>query len=76
MIKTIIRNLVSNSIKFSLADTNVTINALDSDSMKIIIVEDHGIGWTKVLSPIYLKLMSILHATEPTKRKAQVGIIM
>jgi len=44
MIKTIIRNLVSNSIKFSLADTNVTINALDSDSMKIIIVEDHGIG--------------------------------
>ena len=44
MIKTIVRNLVSNSIKFSLADTQVTIRAFDKDNMKMIIVEDQGIG--------------------------------
>ncbi len=44
MIKTIIRNLVSNSIKFSLPNTNVTISAIDSDNLKTIIVEDQGIG--------------------------------
>jgi PAS domain S-box-containing protein len=44
MIKTIIRNLVSNSIKFSLANTKVSISAIDADRMKNIIIEDQGIG--------------------------------
>jgi PAS domain S-box-containing protein len=44
MIKTIIRNLVSNSIKFSLANTKVSIRAIDTDKMKHIIIEDQGIG--------------------------------
>ena len=44
MIKTIIRNLFSNSIKFSLAHTIVTIRAVEAGTMKNIIVEDQGIG--------------------------------
>jgi PAS domain S-box-containing protein len=44
MIKTIIRNLVANSIKFSLADTHITIRAFSKDGMNTVIVEDQGIG--------------------------------
>ena len=44
MIKTVIRNLFSNSIKFSSAGTNVTIKAFDEGGKKNIIVEDQGIG--------------------------------
>jgi PAS domain S-box-containing protein len=44
MIKTIIRNFISNSIKFSTADTQITIEAYEDDKNNIIAVSDQGIG--------------------------------
>lgn len=44
MIKTVIRNLVSNSIKFSNADTKITVDAFEDDKKRTIIVADQGVG--------------------------------
>jgi PAS domain S-box-containing protein len=44
MIKTILRNLISNSIKFSKADSNITISTMYNDNTKSITVEDEGVG--------------------------------
>lgn len=44
MLKTILRNLISNAIKFSHFDSSIYISASDSDEMMEICVEDQGIG--------------------------------
>jgi PAS domain S-box-containing protein len=50
MIKTIIRNLVSNSIKFSFADSSITVKAFIFENMNSIVIEDHGLGMDKNIS--------------------------
>ena len=44
MIKTIVRNLISNAIKYSNPNTKVLVKLESKDGMAIISVEDHGCG--------------------------------
>ena len=44
MLKTIIRNLVSNAIKFTKDGGQITINAVEDDGQVIISVSDNGVG--------------------------------
>lgn len=44
MIKTVIRNLVSNALKFTLSGGNITISAIANSHQTTIIVSDDGIG--------------------------------
>ena len=63
MIKTIIRNLVSNSIKFSNADSNITIKAMLVEKMNTIIVEDHGLGMEENVAANLFK--SVITSSRP-----------
>jgi signal transduction histidine kinase len=47
MIKTVIRNLVSNAIKFTSADKEVKINCSQSGDKVFVSVEDDGVGMDK-----------------------------
>ncbi len=47
MLKTIMRNLVSNAIKFSNKEGNITVTALHKDDSTIITVKDCGVGIPK-----------------------------
>jgi len=44
MINTIIRNLISNSIKFSKENSNITVSTLEEDNGWQIVVKDEGVG--------------------------------
>jgi two-component system, sensor histidine kinase and response regulator len=44
MIKTVIRNFISNSIKFSNANASVTVEAYEDDKNNIVAVTDEGVG--------------------------------
>jgi len=47
MIKTILRNLISNAIKFTSKNGKVEIKAIIEDGQVVISVSDNGIGMTK-----------------------------
>jgi signal transduction histidine kinase len=59
MIGTVIRNLVSNAIKFSEAGSKVILSVLNLDSHFLICVEDSGIG----IEPQQLKELFVLDKT-------------
>ncbi|MDL2304624.1 response regulator [Bacteroides sp. OttesenSCG-928-D19] len=44
MVKTVVRNLISNAIKFSNEGTDILINVEEKEGMAIVSVEDHGCG--------------------------------
>ena len=44
MIKTVIRNLVSNSIKFTYEGKSISVSTLETDKQHILLVEDEGVG--------------------------------
>lgn len=44
MIKTVIRNLISNAIKFSNEGTNIVVSLTEEDSMAVVSVKDSGCG--------------------------------
>ncbi len=44
MVKTVIRNLISNAIKFSNEGTEVVVSLTEEDGMAIVNVKDHGCG--------------------------------
>lgn len=44
MVKTVIRNLISNAIKFSNEGTEVVVSLTEEDGMAIVKVKDHGCG--------------------------------
>lgn len=46
MIETVIRNLISNAIKFSSENENIKIELLEDDDREICTITDHGIGMT------------------------------
>lgn len=58
MIETILRNLISNAIKYSSENDTVTIDAYKENGFVTIFVKDHGIGIPNDLLP---KLFSIDH---------------
>lgn len=50
MIKTIIRNLVSNSIKFSFPDSSINVKSFIFENMHSLVVEDHGLGMSETVA--------------------------
>jgi len=55
MIKTVLRNLVDNSIKYTNQEGKITIMAPQSEDFDYIIVEDNGVGMTEETSKIIFK---------------------
>jgi signal transduction histidine kinase len=53
MISTVLRNLISNSIKFSYSEQDIYVDAIEQDSQIFVSIEDHGIG----MNPEQLKLI-------------------
>ena len=66
MIKTILRNLVSNAIKFSHKDGTITIESVQIDSKTEVSVTDSGVG----ISPENLSKLFRIDATVTTKGTA------
>jgi signal transduction histidine kinase len=56
MLKTILRNLISNSIKFSFPKSKIIFSASESDDFVYITIEDFGVG---ISSAIKAKLFAI-----------------
>jgi signal transduction histidine kinase len=63
MISTILRNLLSNSIKYSPNGKDIEIDYKETESEQIIIVKDHGVGMSKENSEKLFKLNS--HYSSP-----------
>ncbi|HBD96033.1 MAG: hypothetical protein A2015_16670 [Spirochaetes bacterium GWF1_31_7] len=47
LVSTIIRNIMSNAVKFSYPDTNVVIDAIENDNSIVISIKDFGVGISK-----------------------------
>jgi len=73
ILKIILRNLISNSIKFSNAGSSITVSAIIENEMAQIATKDRGIGMEKeVLKKIFTK--SIYHSTSGTKGEKGSGL--
>ena len=64
MIKTVIRNLISNAIKFSNEGSEVLVSLREEDSMAIVSVKDSGCGIEKKIRrncciPIRISVLSV-----------------
>jgi signal transduction histidine kinase len=73
MVKTVLRNLISNAIKYTNENGEVSIFASEKDNYVEIIVKDNGVG----ISPeIQKKLFKIdfLHSTPGTKNEIGTGL--
>jgi PAS domain S-box-containing protein len=73
MLKTILRNLVSNAIKFTKKNGAIKISALKEDSNIVISVSDNGIG---IPPGIYKQLFDIskIHTTQGTADEEGTGL--
>ncbi|MGE5458623.1 MAG: ATP-binding protein [Methanococcaceae archaeon] len=73
MLKTILRNLVSNAIKFTNKGGTITINAGENSEYVIISVEDNGIG---IMPDKLTKLFEISHrqTTKGTEKECGTGL--
>jgi signal transduction histidine kinase len=73
MLKTILRNLVSNAIKFTRKDGAISISAWRNDSNMTISVSDNGIG---IAPGIYKQLFDIskIHTTPGTADEEGTGL--
>ena len=73
MISTVIRNLISNAIKFSMPDSEITISVCQNQEEVIIIVGDKGVGIPKDRIE---KLFQIdeSHSTEGTNHEQGTGL--
>ena len=73
ILKIILRNLISNSIKFSNPGSTITVSAVEKKDMAQITVEDQGVGMEKeVLMKIFDK--SNYHSTSGTKGEKGSGL--
>lgn len=73
MINTVMRNLISNAIKFTRPGGSITISIRDSDDFKQISVSDTGVGMTPSdLSKLFR--MDIWHSTRGTSEEKGTGI--
>ncbi len=73
MIKSILRNLVSNAIKFSWNYGEITVSALASDRHVEIAIEDNGIGISLVAQKQLFKIDSF-HSTIGTNNEKGTGL--
>lgn len=72
-INTVMRNLITNAIKFSMPGETVEVNAEKSDEFTIISVVDHGIGMTKdTINKLFRT--DIFHSTSGTNAERGTGL--
>jgi two-component system sensor histidine kinase/response regulator len=73
MITSVIRNLISNSIKFTGSGGTIEISEKDSDGFKEVSVTDTGMGMTKEDSQRLFRI-DILHTTSGTEKEKGTGL--
>jgi len=73
MIKTLIRNLVSNAIKFTSADGKVELFAVENDAKVEVAVKDNGQGMNSENLDRLFK-METMHSTQGTKDEGGTGM--
>ena len=73
MVKTILRNLISNAIKYTDIDGEITINAAENKQHVEISVKDNGIGITPEIRQKLFKI-DYLHSTPGTKNEKGTGL--
>ena len=73
MIKTVLRNLISNAIKFTPKNGKVGVNALTNDKYIEIAVSDNGIGMTKEIISKLFRIDSN-HLTRGTENEKGTGL--
>jgi len=71
MIQTVLRNLVSNAIKFSREESSVTVSVQEKDDRYVISVSDSGVGMTKEEQK---KILSASGSHRRTGTKGEKGI--
>jgi len=73
MIKTVLRNLISNAIKFTPKNGKVEVNALTNDKYAEIAVSDNGIGMTKEIRAKIFRI-DANHLTRGTENEKGTGL--
>lgn len=73
MLRTVLRNLISNAIKFVHSNGQITINAKTADPDVIITVSDNGVGLSRD-DIAKLWQISELHTTPGTKGEKGTGL--
>ncbi len=73
MLSTVLRNLVSNAVKFSNPGDNITVSAIEEDNIIHVTVEDTGIGMTEEVTQKLFKL-DVKHSTPGTKKESGTGL--
>lgn len=73
MIKTVIRNLVANAIKFSFPNNSVTVNVEDSNNFKKICIEDNGTGIADELKGKIFSLENV-YTSKGTQGESGTGL--
>lgn len=73
MIKTVIRNLVANAIKFSFPNNNVTVSIEDSKNFQKICIEDNGTGIADELNGKIFSLENV-YTTKGTHGESGTGL--
>lgn len=72
MVDTIIRNLMSNAIKFSHVNQTVLLSAIENDNFAIVQVKDEGVGMTETQVKNLFKIDTIV-ASEGTANETGTG---
>jgi signal transduction histidine kinase len=73
MVKTILRNLISNAIKYSNTNGEITINAIEDNQYVEVAIKDNGIGITSEIQKKLFKIDS-LHSTPGTNNERGTGL--
>jgi two-component system, sensor histidine kinase and response regulator len=71
MLKTILRNLISNAIKYTHSNGEITISAVQNQNNIEITVSDNGVGMSEETQKNYLKLIQISQPLEQQTKKVQ-----
>ncbi|NTW23631.1 MAG: HAMP domain-containing histidine kinase [Lentimicrobium sp.] len=73
MVKTILRNLINNAIKYSFIGGRITISASEESQFIVIVVEDNGIGIThKAHKELFTEKK--IHSTRGTNNEKGTGL--
>lgn len=73
MVKTILRNLISNAIKYTNPDGLINIAATENEKLVEIMVEDNGIGMSPEIRKTLFKIDKF-HSTEGTLHEKGTGL--
>ena len=76
MLKTVLRNLISNGIKFTQADGTIFVHAGEKEDFVQIIVEDTGSGISGDTIPQLFDITSTLHTQSAEKGGHGLGLIL